>query len=228
MMIKAFRSILSPFRKKPSGLDDFLKEVSGIIHIGANTGQERNLYAKYDLKVAWVEPIPEIFRQLQKNTEEFTKQKAINALVTDVDDKEYEFHISNNCGESSSILDLHLHRDIWPEVNYSTTIRLKSTTLPSLLKVHQLNERDYQALIMDTQGSELLVLKGSIPILKSFLFIKTEVPDFEAYTGCCQLKVMNSFMSQHGYKEYRRSRFARRAQGGSYYNIVYKARRFTS
>lgn len=109
----------------------------------------------------------------------------MNALITDVDDKEYVFLISNNSGESSSILDLHLHRDIWPEVNYSTTIRLKSTTLPSLLKVHQLDERDYQALIMDTQGSELLILKGAIPVLKAFLFIKTEVPDFEAYTGCC-------------------------------------------
>lgn len=148
-------------------------------------------------------------------------------MITDVDGKEYVFHISNNSGESSSILDLHLHRDIGPEVDYSTTIRLKSTTLPSLLKVHQLDERDYQALIMDTQGSELLVLKRAIPVLKDFLFIKTEVPDFEAYTGCCQLKDMNAFMSQLGYKEYRRSRFARRAQRGSYYNIVYKARRFT-
>ncbi|WP_143594022.1 FkbM family methyltransferase [Synechococcus sp. BO 8801] len=64
-------------------------------------------------------------------------------------------------------------------------MRLKSTTLPSLLKVHQLDERDYQALIMDTQGSELLVLKGAIPVLKALPFIKTEVPDFEAYTGCC-------------------------------------------
>lgn len=28
-----------------------------MIHVGANTGQERFLYASYGLKVAWVEPI---------------------------------------------------------------------------------------------------------------------------------------------------------------------------
>ena len=35
-------------------IDVFLKSVSGVIHVGANTGQERDLYAKYHLDVVWI------------------------------------------------------------------------------------------------------------------------------------------------------------------------------
>ena len=38
----------------------YLKNISGIIHIGANEGQEREKYKKYSLSVIWVEPIPQI------------------------------------------------------------------------------------------------------------------------------------------------------------------------
>jgi hypothetical protein len=149
-------------------------------------------------------------------------QLAIKALVTDTDNKEYEFHIANNCGASSSILELKHHKEIWPDVNYTATVRLKSITLTSLFEKEQLDSRKYQALIMDTQGSEQLVLKGSIPLLKHFRFIKTEVPDFESYERCCQLEEINAFMNEHGFHEFTRTKFADRAQGGSYYDVVYK------
>ena len=77
-------------------------------------------------------------------------------------------------------------------------------------------------LVMDTQGSELLVLKGAIPILQNFTYIKTEVPDFESYKGCCQLKDLQSFLTQHGFKEFSRHKFATHPNGGNYYDIIYK------
>ena len=47
--------------------DRFLKKVKGVIHVGANTGQEMELYAKYKLPVVWIEPIPEVFETLKQN-----------------------------------------------------------------------------------------------------------------------------------------------------------------
>jgi hypothetical protein len=67
----------------------------------------------------------------------------------------------------------------------------------------------------------LLVLKGAIPILHKFRYIKTEVPDFESYAGCCQLADIASFLTHYGYREFSRNRLAQRAGDGSYYNIVY-------
>jgi FkbM family methyltransferase len=203
----------------------FLQKVSGVIHVGANTGQERDLYQKHGLRVIWIEPIPEVFAALEANLEHFHGQRAVEGLVTDRDDAEYQFHVANNNGASSSILDLKEHKDIWPTVAYTKTIPLKSVTLASLLQRERLDPADYDALIMDAQGSELLVLKGAGPVLHNFKYIKTEVPDFESYAGCCQLIDIESFLTGRGYEEFARRRFATRAGGGSYYDIVYRRTR---
>jgi len=207
------------FRKNP---DRIFKKIAGIIHVGANTGQERELYAKYGVSVVWVEPIPAVFETLKSNLVNFPKQVAIKGLVTDLDNEEYYFNVASNNGASSSILDLNLHEDIWPEVTYQKKIRLLSRTLPSLLKDNNINASMYDMLVMDTQGSELLVLKGAIAILQNFNYIKTEVPDFESYKGCCQLKDLQSFLNEHGFTEFSRHKFASHPGGGSYYDIIYK------
>jgi FkbM family methyltransferase len=202
--------------------DRFLRKVSGIIHVGANTGPERELYAQNGLRVIWIEPIPEVFERLEANLANFSQQSALKCLVTDQDNVEQQFHIANNNGHSSSILDLNLHKDIWPQVTYERTITLRSKTLASLLKEEHVNTAEYDALVMDTQGSELLVLKGAVSILQNFIYIKTEVPDFESYTGCCQVSDIASFLAHHGYREFSRYKFAEHPNGGSYYDIVYK------
>lgn len=202
--------------------DRFLKNVTGVIHVGANTGQEAVLYDKYGLSVVWIEPIPEVFETLKSNIAGFTKQIAIQGLVTDIEDKEYEFNVASNYGASSSILELNLHQDIWPEIQYERKIKIQSKTLVSILKDNHIDISKYDTLIMDTQGSELLVLKGAIPVIKNFTYIKTEVPDFESYKGCCQLKDIESFLSALGYKEFSRHKFIEHPDEGNYYDVVYK------
>ena len=133
-----------------------------------------------------------------------------------------QFHVSNNEGLSSSLLALKHHRDIWPEVDFIETITLSSITLATLLRKAEIDAADYDVLVMDTQGSELRVLQGALPVLPHFKFIKTEAPDFEAYEGCCRLAELDAFLSQHGFCEVAREPFASRAAGGSYYDVVYQ------
>lgn len=199
----------------------FLRSVRGVVHVGANVGQERELYRRHDLDVLWIEPIPEVFATLAANLAEFPRQRAIQALVTDRDGEEYQFNVANNGGESSSILALKEHRDVWPKVDFTSTIALQSSTLATVLARELIDATRYDALIMDTQGSELLVLKGAEPILAQFRFIKTEVPDFEAYEGCARLDDIERFLVARGYKELARHRFASRTAGGSYFDVVY-------
>ena len=207
------------FKENPNR---FLKKITGVVHVGANTGQEIKLYAQYGLSVVWIEPIPDVFEKLQSNLKGVPGQVALQGLVTDRDNAEYHFHLASNNGASSSILDLNLHQDIWPDISFEKTIELHSKTLSSLLKENNVTLSDYDMLIIDTQGSELLVLKGAIPILHHFRYIQTEVPDFEAYKDCCQLKDLQLFLSQYGYREVSRRKFATHPEGGSYYDITYK------
>jgi len=199
-----------------------LRRIHGVIHVGANTGQETALYGQYGLFVVWIEPIPEVFEKLQSNLRGFPKQIALKGLVTDVDNAEYQFHLANNNGASSSILDLNLHQDIWPDVTYEKTIKLFSQTLVSLLADNGVNPSAYDMLVIDTQGSELLVLRGARSILHNFTYIQTEVPDFEAYKGCCQLKDLQLFLNQHGFREILRHKFATHPHGGSYYDVIFR------
>ena len=199
----------------------FLRTARGVVHVGANVGQERFLYDRRGLDVLWIEPIPEVFAALQANIASFPRQRAIECLVTDRDGAEYEFNVANNGGESSSILALKEHRDVWPKVEFTSTIRLRSSTLATLLARENVDLDRYDALIMDTQGSELLVLKGAEPVLERFRFIKTEVPDFEAYAGCARLDELARFLRERGFAELSRHRFATRAGGGSYFDVVY-------
>ena len=80
----------------------------------------------------------------------------------------------------------------------------------------------FLVLFMSAQGSELLVLRGSLPILHDFKFIKTEVADFETYEGCCQLSDIKEFMIENGYKEFSRKRNTSRSGVGGYFDIIYK------
>ena len=200
----------------------FLKRVHGLIHVGANTGQEREIYAKFGLEVLWIEPIPEVFNALKANLNAFPKQRALQYLVTDRDDEDYDFHIANNGGASSSLLELNLHRDIWPDVTFTDTIKLQSATLATLLLREGIDATKYDGMILDTQGSELSVLRGAIPLLKGIRYICCEVADFEAYTGCCQLRELSAFMADHGYRELYRDKQASHPDGGSYFDIVYR------
>lgn len=213
------RLIKNAFRKNPNR---YLRQVSGVVHVGANTGQERYLYSKHSLDVVWIEPIPDVYNRLASHLREFDKQVAFRALVTDVDNEEYTFHLSSNDGLSSSIYELKHHRDIWPNVTYVKSLTLRSTTLLTLFKNENIDVSKYQALVMDTQGSELLVLRGCGPLLRYFEFIKTEVPDFESYEGCCQLVDIQAFMEDQGFREITRVEFARSPGRGSYYDIVFQ------
>jgi FkbM family methyltransferase len=213
------RRLGSLFKSDP---EKFLGKVSGVIHVGANTGQEIKLYAEYGLSVVWIEPIPDVFGKLQRNLVGFPRQIALEGLVTDLDNVEYQFHLASNNGASSSILELNLHKDIWPDVSFEQTIKLYSRTLSSLLKANQIDPAGYDMLVIDTQGSELLVLKGAEPLLNHFKYIQTEVPDFEAYKGCCQLIDLQLFLNQHGFDEIYRNKFATHPGGGNYYDVTFQ------
>jgi FkbM family methyltransferase len=200
----------------------FLRDTCGVIHVGAHVGQERERYSQYGLRVLWVEPLPDHYAALQRNIAEYGDQQAIQCLVTDKDDAEYPFHVTSNAGGSSSILPLDMHKDIWPDVTTTRTIMLRSKTLPTALREQQIDVSAYDALVMDTQGSELLVLTGAAPLLGAFKYIKAEVADFEAYTGCCQLAQVESYLASHGFREHARNVIAQHPGGGRYFDVVFR------
>jgi len=200
----------------------YLRRVSGVIHIGANEGQERFLYAAFDLKVVWVEPIPQVFEILKENISGIPKQRALNYLVMNKDRRQYEFHIANNGGASSSVLDLARHKEMWPEIGYTGVITLTGFTLKTVFEQEHIDIREFDALVLDTQGSEYTILLGAKDILRNFKFVKVEAPNFESYKECCEVTELSSFMLSCGFREDIRVPFMEVAGIGTYFDVIYK------
>jgi FkbM family methyltransferase len=210
--------ILNRIRRKP---EFFLPKVRGIIHIGANEGQERAEYAAHRLNVVWIEPIPEVFARLEENLKDYPQQTALNELIADEDGKEYQFNVASNNGASSSILEMGGHTELYPKITYTRTLALKGITLPTLMRREGWTPESHDALVLDTQGSELSILKAAGDALRHFRFVATEVADFRAYQGCCTLAEVDEFMTRHGFRRVASMRFASKPGLGSYFNVTY-------
>ncbi len=81
---------------------------------------------------------------------------------------------------------------------------------------------DYDTLVLDTQGSELLVLKGAAALLPYFKYIKVEAADFDAYAGCCRLSELDDFARARGFRRMLTQRIAHKTAVGTYYELVYR------
>ena len=84
MGIRAFlRPLTYKILARDQDPDSFLDRITGIIHVGANTGQERELYASKGLPVLWVEPIPHVYEKLVSNLRASRKISAFQCFCGD-------------------------------------------------------------------------------------------------------------------------------------------------
>ena len=217
-IVRLSRKLFKPEKQQ----DYFLRHTTGVVHVGANIGQERRLYDRHDLDVVWIEPNPHAFDELLINILPFERQKAFRYLLTDTDGDNVELNLANNSGASSSIFKLGAHKAIWPEVHYVGSVIMMSSTLDTFLKTKDIDLSKHDTLVMDTQGSELLVLKGAGESLKNFKFIKTEAADFDSYIGCCKIDELNSYLIQNGFKELGRWPFPENIDGAGYFDVLYE------
>jgi len=202
----------------PGEKDSSLVDCQSLIHVGANEGQERYIYESLGLEVLWVEPIPDAFAKLQRNIRRISKQRAIRALLSNVSGQTLKLNISNNGGLSSSIFELAEHKTVWPGVHYVDQMECVSATLDDLLPLLP----SPGALILDTQGSELMVLGGAERALREARTVKVEAADFKSYEGGCTDVELVGFLSTRGFELIDRRRFAQHPAGGGYFDLVFR------
>jgi FkbM family methyltransferase len=190
---------MKPYRQA-NAATEFLKDAKGVIHVGASTGQERDIYAAHGLPVIWIEALPGAYEQLAENIACYENQQAFNYLITDKDGEEYNFNVSSNRGESSSIFELENHKQVWPEIEYTHSIRRTSATLKTVIERHAIDLAQYDTLILDVQGAELLALTGLGDLVNKFRFIRCEADDGQFYAGACQLRDLDGFFSARNFE----------------------------
>ena len=174
---------------------------TGVFHVGANTGQEAGSYYSNGVqKSIWIEAIPNVFEQLKHNISGCANALAFNECVSDTDGQIVEFKITDNNGESSSILELGRHKEFYPQVQVVETIKCVTKKLDTLIDENKIDVSEYDFLVIDLQGAELLALKGLKNNLHKINHAYLEVNNDEVYVGCARVEQLDEFLLPYGLK----------------------------
>lgn len=179
-------------------VNKYVIDLNGILHVGAHLGEEGPAYRTCGAnKVWWVEGDPDTCKRLRNIVSNFSNENyAIEAVVADEEGKELTFNIANN-GQSSSVLELGLHKQFHPEVHYEGKRTVYATTIDNIVSGYNVIA-DF--LNLDLQGAELLALQGAKEYLAGCRYIYTEVNDREVYKGCALLPELDAYLDEFGFE----------------------------
>lgn len=150
--------------------------VTGVLHIGAHEGQEAELYFRHRIdRVTWIEANPDLETRLRSNVEKYGHRVIIDA-VSSRGDPATRFYVASNDGESSSLLPMLAHKEIWPDVTQCETKIIPSTTIDSLHRQHGLSGHNFW--VLDIQGMEAFALRGASFAISHVDYVVCE------FTGC--------------------------------------------
>jgi len=178
-------------------LGEHFKYKRGAIHVGANVGEERHwYYSNGFMSVFWFEPNKEIFDILKKNISVYPNQYAVNLGVHDTLDRA-TLHISNNAGQSSSILDLGTHKKHHPEVEYIQDQDTQLVRMDEFFSKGMLDEFNF--LNVDVQGVELNVIKSFGDQIVKMDYINAEVNEEEVYEKGALIDEIDEYLKGYGF-----------------------------
>lgn len=198
---------ISSFTK--SDIDDFFKqaqslynvEIRGVIHIGASTGEELNIYKNLKVQdVLWIEADPKTYAKLVDNiiiNKDLPNSIAENFAASN-ENGEAEFYITSN-KVSSSLMQLDLHKSVYPEIKFEETIMVKTKKLDTYFEESGIDVKKYNSIVIDVQGAELLALKGAKDTLKFIDLIVSEISPDSMYENSVKIYDLDQFLLENDF-----------------------------
>ena len=173
-------------------------KLNGVLHVGAHECEELPFYNHIGItadRIIWIDAIDrKVIEAKNKGI-----QNIYNAVVTDKDDEEVVFNVSNN-DQSSSVLEFGTHSTEHPWVVYVDKIQKKSITLNSFFERNNIDVNKYDFWNFDIQGAELMALKGASKYLPNVKVLYLEVNEKELYKDCGLIGDIDQFLSQYNFK----------------------------
>jgi FkbM family methyltransferase len=173
----------------------FTKELKGAIHIGAHYGEEKQWYEQNKINpVVWIEANP---NYLEKIKSVVGNDIVIISGVGNETKKEL-FNVSNN-GQSSSFLELEIHKYMHPDVFYVNKIEVEIKRMSDILNEYNLDIKNYNFLNLDIQGYELEAIKGFDDNISNFDYIYSEVNSDYLYKDCALINEIDDYLNKYGF-----------------------------
>jgi FkbM family methyltransferase len=169
----------------------------GTIHVGMHKAEEYQIYWNAGVsRVIFVEANEQLVNAWVDPKSAMMPCHVINAAVSDKVE-EVTFSITNN-GESSSILELGDHAQIYPNIVNVEQVQMMTTTLDKIIEDVGYPISNFNILNLDIQGAELKAMKG----LTNWTHIEavfTEVNYREMYKGCALIGEIEEFLADKGF-----------------------------
>lgn len=175
--------------------DGYIRKSRGILHIGGHLGQEAARYAEQKCQVIWIEALPDLFEQLEKNIAQYPNQSAICALLSEENDKPVEFHLASNGLASSSIFRFGNELG-FENLSMESSVQLVSSRLDHIFTKSDLE--NYHHWVIDVQGAELLVLKGAGQLLENCNSLRIEVSTRNVYENGVNWIELRNYLEVQG------------------------------
>jgi FkbM family methyltransferase len=169
-------------------------KLKGILHVGAHDCEEIQEYEVFlpRNKILWVDALKD---KVDSSKETYPGLLIEQAVVSD----KYEtvkFNISNST-MSSSIFDLGLHENYYPDINYVDSFYTDTKMLKDIIYKYDIH---YNFLSLDIQGSELNALKGMEDYLDKVEYIYTEVNYDYVYKGCPLIDEIDEYLKKFNFE----------------------------
>jgi FkbM family methyltransferase len=190
----------SPQHKKLIELGPF----DTVLHIGANTGQEMSLYKYIGLKRAvWVEPDEKAFFWLKLRSKFYKIETyLINEFISNKSDEYVTYYRFNRSGANSSFKPLKEFLNSDTKRYVKSVKRISTINIEEALIRYKIPEFTANTLlVLDTQGSELDILKGFKP--ETFTNIRVVMCEFSMnqYLDTPSNDNLRKFLINKGYSE---------------------------
>lgn len=174
-------------------------DATGVLHVGASTGQEAKEYYKNGIKRSiWVEALPDVFQQLKHNMANYPNAIVLEACIGEKNGEVVQFNVANNEGQSSSYLEFGTHTKEHPTVKFIDKIQMVTLRLDSLLLFGGVDLRDYTFLNIDLQGAELFALKSLGEELHKIKYAYIEVNSKFLYKNCPLVEEIDEYLLKFG------------------------------
>jgi FkbM family methyltransferase len=164
-----------------------------ILHVGAHECEEIVYYDKYLSrdKVLWIDALPDKVEQCKQRHQNILIE---NAVVSDTIEK-LIFHRSNN-DQSSSILNLGIHKIHHPHIHYTHNFEVETQLLSTILAKEEYKHINFNFINLDIQGAELKALQGMEQYLENIDYIYTEVNEDYVYEECALITDLDDYLAK--------------------------------
>lgn len=186
--------------------------ISGILHVGGHYGNVISDYRKYNVNnIVLFEPLSNNFSILTENVKNFTGNIISHQVALGNENKKVIMNVSDNQGQSSSILNPKVHLTAHPEVSFIGTEEVE------MKKLDDYNYKNYNMMVVDVQGYELEVFRGGIKTLQNIDYIFCEVNCDEVYEGNAKIEEVDEFLFQQGFERVEVEWYYSRVFGDAFY-----------